>query len=405
MAAALTGCGSDSSTSDGTVEPDGAAEPDSVEPDSTESDSAEPADEPADEPQASPELAALDLVEPGPYPVGVTTLTVTDQSRERPLTIEVWFPLVDGTTGDPATYSFITGDYYPSPRALVADPTTLATDGPFPLTVYSHGSGGLRFIDSDFTEMLASHGYVVAAADHTGNTAVELVFNQEVEIDRVLLDRPLDVRAVIDAMLDPANPDTAPFAAAINPEQIAVAGHSLGGTTAFEVIAGYENDYGTSPADTRVGAVVTFAPAVGDGGPESPISDEMLASTSVPVLVVAGTDDKTTPVDPNVETIWDHSAASALYRVELTAAEHQSFSDVCAYEAWIPSLPAPNPLLVQVVEERAVAGCSADDMPIERAKGLTNTFAVSFLNSVFQGAAMPQPDTHIIPDDVTMWTR
>ena len=400
--ASMAGCSSDDSSSTAVVADDLVGETD-TEPD-TEPTETDDTTEPT-ETDDGVELAELAVTDRGPYPVGVTTVTVTDESRQRPLTVEVWFPLTEGTTGDPATYSFITGDYYPSPNALAAEPASIATDQLFPLAIYTHGSGGLRFIDSDFTEMLASHGYVVAAADHTGNTAVELVFNMETDTERILLDRPLDVRAVIDAMLDAGNPDTVEFAKAINPDHVAVAGHSLGGTTAFEVIAGYENDYGASPADERVGAIITFAPAVGNGGPESLVTDEMLASTTVPVLVVAGTDDKTTPVDPNVETIWDHSAATPLYRVELSAAEHQSFTDMCAYQAWIPSLPAANPLLVQTVEESAVAGCSADDMPIDRAKGLTNTFAVAFLNSVFRGLAMPLPETHTIPDDVVFLAR
>jgi predicted dienelactone hydrolase len=352
-----------------------------------------------------PDLPELELIERGPYTVGVTTITVTDTDRQRPLTVEVWFPVAPDTAGDPANYSFITGDYYPSPNAIAADPSAIATDQRFPLAIYTHGSGGLRFIDSNFTEMLASHGYVVAAADHTGNTAVELVFEMEIDTDQVLLDRPLDVSAVIDAMIDPANPDTASFAKAIDAESIAVAGHSLGGTTAFEVVAGFSNDYGTSPADTRVGAIVTFAPAVGDGSADALVPAESLKNVTVPLLIVSGTDDKTTPVDPNVETAWEYSASSPFYRVELTAAEHQSFTDMCAYQDWIPSLPAANPLLVATVNESAIAGCSADDMPIDRVKDLTNTFVISFLDSIFRGTVMPQPDSFSIPDDLTYRVR
>ena len=45
--------------------------------------------------------------------------------------------------------------------------------GPFPVVIYSHGSGGLRYIASDYTEAIASYRYIVVAPDHTGNTAVD----------------------------------------------------------------------------------------------------------------------------------------------------------------------------------------------------------------------------------------
>ncbi len=43
--------------------------------------------------------------------------------------------------------------------------------GDFPLVIYSHGNGGLRYVSAFLTEHLASHGFVVMAPDHTGNTA------------------------------------------------------------------------------------------------------------------------------------------------------------------------------------------------------------------------------------------
>ena len=116
-------------------------------------------------------LADLELIGAGPYDVGVVTIEIANAANERPLTVDVWMPLVDGTTGDPHEYTLIAGSYYPSPEAISATPDALATDGPFPLVLYSHGSGGLRYIHSSYTETIASHGYVVVAPDHTGNTA------------------------------------------------------------------------------------------------------------------------------------------------------------------------------------------------------------------------------------------
>ena len=270
---------------------------------------------------AKPEIALLGR---GEYTVGVSTITVIDEDRDRPLTVDVWFPLADGTEGDAHRYSFITGDYYESPLAITADASTISTVEPFPLVVYSHGSGGVRFIHSDYTETIASHGYVVVAPDHTGNTAVERIADSSDDSAVIALNRPLDIRAVIDAFVDPTNADTAPFQAAIDGEQVALTGHSFGGFTAYATSAGYENELGRAEADDRIDALIPLAPAVGDGGDNSLLSDDDLARVSVPSLVIVGTDDKTTPVDPNVTRAWELTSSEPHYRLELLAGEHQS---------------------------------------------------------------------------------
>jgi predicted dienelactone hydrolase len=311
------------------------------------------------------------------------------------LTVDVWFPLADGATADPARYAFVTGDYYDSRRALAAGFDQASDDGPFPMVVYSHGSGGLRFIHSDYTETLASHGYVVVAPDHAGNTAVERVLGNADPSDVIAYNRPLDVIAVIDGAL--ADRSVGPL---VDAESIAVTGHSFGGFTTYAVAAGTDNPNGVTPVDPRVDALIPLAPAVGDGGDDGLLSDADLASIELPTLIIVGTDDSTTPVDPNVETAWSSSSASPHYRVELVAAEHQSFTDLCDYLDVLVDREDATPLVVDVITEMSAEGCSPDDMPIERVKALTNTFAVSFFESVFRGGVMITDETNVIPDDV-----
>jgi predicted dienelactone hydrolase len=348
-------------------------------------------------PEARPEITLLGR---GEYNVGVATITVTDESRERPLTVDVWFPLADGVTGEPHRYSFITGDYYESPLAVSADAAGLATDGPFPLVVYSHGSGGIRYIHSDYTETIASHGYVVVAPDHTGNTAVERIADTADDSALIALNRPLDIRAVIDAFLDPTNAETAPFQPAIDADHIALTGHSFGGFTTYATSAGYENDLGVVEADDRIDALIPLAPAVGAGDADSLLSDDDLARVTVPALVIVGTDDKTTPLDPNVTRAWELTNSEPQYRLELIAGEHQSFTDLCAYLDFFDQLEAPTPIVLETIETMAVEGCSPEDMASERVQDLTNTFAVTFLDSVFGDAEMFTPEAFMLPDDV-----
>jgi predicted dienelactone hydrolase len=348
----------------------------------------------------APTKAEIALLGRGEYTVGVSTITITDTTRDRPLTVDVWFPVVDDAAGDAHRYSFITGDYYESPLAISADAAALATDGPFPLVVYSHGSGGVRFIHSDYTETIASHGYVVVAPDHTGNTAVERIADTSDDPALIALNRPLDVRAVIDAFLDPTDAETTPFQSAIDADHIVLTGHSFGGFTTYATSAGYENAQGAAPADDRIDALIPLAPAVGSGGDDSLLSDDDLARVAVPALVIVGTDDKTTPLDPNVTRAWELTNSEPQYRLELIAGEHQSFTDLCAYLDFFDQLEAPTPIVVETVETMAVEGCSADDMASDRVQDLTNTFAVTFLDSVFGDAEMFTPEAFVIPDDV-----
>ncbi len=345
-----------------------------------------------------PDVAAIGL---GAYPVGATTITVDDGERDRPLTVEVWFPLDPAGEYDPTPhrYSFVTGDYYDSAHAITATPTWGATDGPFPLVVYSHGSGGLRYIHSDYTETIASHGYVVVAPDHTGNTAVEQVLGTETDRDQIAIDRPLDVLAVLDAVLAGDSAETADIAPLVDPEHIAVTGHSFGGYTTYAVAGGLEAGETVIAADARIDALIPLAPAVGDGSSGFLLS-ERLSGIEIPTLIMVGTDDMTTPVNPNVETAWAASNASPHYRVELVAAQHQSFTDVCDYQDEVVDRPDVNAIVVEFIEGYAEAGCLPGQMPIERVKELTNTFAVSFLESVFRDGEMITDETNTIPDDV-----
>ena len=345
-----------------------------------------------------PEFVPVGL---GEFGVGATTIVIDDGERDRSLTVEVWFPIdpADAAAGTAHAYSFITGDTYVSAHAVSAE-LTAAAPGPFPMVVYSHGSGGLRYIHSDYTETLASHGYVVVAPDHTGNTAVELVLNTGAERDVNAVNRPLDVIAVIDAIVDGTSDEAAAIGAVIDSASIAVTGHSFGGYTTYAVASGVTVGDTTIAADERIGALIPLAPAVGDGSADSLLTPDDLSRIGVPTLVMVGTDDATTPVDPNVELAWEHSMASPHYRVELVAAAHQSFTDVCDYQDTIASLPDANALVVTFIDDYAQAGCLPGQMPIERVKELTNTFAVYFLDSVFGSGEMLTTDTVTMPDDI-----
>ncbi len=319
-------------------------------------------------------LAAPD--ELGPYTVGRATLELDDTERSRPLVADVWYPASADASGDASVYQFIPGIEFASENAL-AD-VAVATDGPFPLVVYSHGSGGLRYVASFFTELLASHGFVVASVDHVGNTATELVTGAEIDREQVALNRVQDVEFLIDEMLAASATPDGQFSNTIDPDRVGVTGHSFGGFTALASVGGYSNSLGSVEGDDRVDATVAMAPASGVN------SVEELEAVDVPTLLLSGTRDVTTPIDPDTEKAWEHVSGRPLWRVDITDAGHQSFTDVCAYQQLLPTLDAPQ-LLIDAVDDFATEGCAAELMPIDQAHDLINRNAVAFLLTYVAG--------------------
>jgi predicted dienelactone hydrolase len=370
-------------------------EPPDTEPPATETPTTEP-------PDTEPARASVESVGLGPYEVGVQTITITDVERDRPLTVDVWFPLADDSTateGARHRYSLVEGTYYESPTAFSATPDAIAPGGPFPLVVYSHGSGGIRYLASYYTEAIASHGYIVAAPDHTGNTALERITDTADDGAVIAINRPNDIAAVIDQMTNPESLETVGFVASVDPENVAVTGHSFGGFTAYAMNSGYSNGVGEVTVDPRVDAIIPLAPATGSGG-NTLLSDERLTALNAPTLVIGGTNDQTTPIDPNVTRPWDLAMSDPHYRLDLIDAQHQSFTDICDYQEFLPTLENPLPVVVDVIDAFAVEGCSPGDMPIDRAKDLTNTYAITFLESIFRGGTMFTPETYETPVDV-----
>ncbi len=95
-----------------------------------------------------------------------------------------------------------------------------------------------------------------------------------------------------------------------------------------------------------------------------------------------------------------------VYRVELVAGQHQSFSNACRYLELVPTWPQElQDLAGPFLTSQAASGCGEGIMDIDRAQDLTNTFAISFLESIFRGGEMIDPETTEIPDDVIFMAK
>lgn len=300
--------------------------------------------EPEDTTPGLEELTA-EVASPGPQAVGYTQATVTYRpvasTEDRVLPVEIWYPAVDGGEG-PATYLT---------AGIAAKEAPLALDAPAPaasaapVAVYSHGSGGLGLIAWPFAERLASHGWIVISADHVGNTSLDLISGAETPFIRTLLNRPLDVRAQLDAL------EAGLLDLPADLERVFVFGHSFGGYTTLAVggagvdvsgyaalCAGVEDDPDcallTDPAvvdalatglgDPRVDAIAPQAPALYDL-----FGDAALAGISVPVLLQSAGRDITTTDEAEARPIWRALDGAEDRWVRIPDGGHYSFISVC----------------------------------------------------------------------------
>jgi predicted dienelactone hydrolase len=185
----------------------------------------------------------------GSLPAGVRTIAGFDATRERRLPIELWYPARASYEGqdvaEPTRDTWRMGGVTFSQDA-VRDAMPRA--GSFPFVAFSHGSGGHRRQSTFLCTHLASHGYVVAAVDHVGNTTADLLApGGRADVAAWIAARPADVRWMIDTVLDGSGRDRGPV---VDPDRVGVAGHSFGGWTALEVAA----------RDRRIRAVLALAP-------------------------------------------------------------------------------------------------------------------------------------------------
>lgn len=279
--------------------------------------------------------------DPGPYPVGVTTLQMEDSSRTdaslngpRPLLVEVWYPAADSARGAaPAKFTdfFMGGKDVQMNTILtlafrfniteidkhfqtLAVRDAAIADGKFPLLIFSHGNGGMRSQSTFWCDHMASHGYIVVAPDHTHNACATSFNGKVIPYDnagrtQAALDRPLDVSFLID-QFDQFNGDgTSMFNNHVDTEHVGVAGHSFGGFTAMAVEA----------QDPRIDAIAPMAGVV----PES------VKASGHPLLLFVATEDDTIKEKGNAGARAYFDATTApKYLVEMKDAGHYTFSDM-----------------------------------------------------------------------------
>ena len=296
----------------------------------------------------------------------------------RALTTDIWYPVdpQDAAAAVPAPpYMLIPGTGAEATRSVTDVP--VSTNGPFPLVVFSHGSDGMRWLSAFFTELLASHGFVVASADHVGNTTVENLLRTSVPVLESAVDRPLDATFVIDALLAGANGAPSDLVAAIDPRRIGIGGHSFGGYTSLAVASGRPG----IPPDRRIKAVLGLAAWT------ALLSDAELEAVEVPTMLLSGTLDALITIAENTERPWTLIPGRPLYRVDITGAGHQSFTGVCDLSLLARSLPDVPARSLSSVDSQAGESCDPQFLDLATAHQIVNRYGVAFFEAYVAGDA------------------
>jgi predicted dienelactone hydrolase len=165
-----------------------------------------------------PELAATpasaaNFGKPGPFAIGVREFAIPDSKGEEQLQTYVWYPAT-GPAPDKTAAVRSTPDAPP------------AETGSYPLVVVISGLTMSGNTNSDWGELLASHGFVVFAStyDHYGSEGIG---------PRLLYRRPADAARVI-SYADTLTAPGGKLAGLIDTSHVGVWGMSTGGTTALQ---------------------------------------------------------------------------------------------------------------------------------------------------------------------------
>lgn len=309
------------------------------------------------------------LEQPGPFGVGRTTVTLEDEVRSgRALTTDVWYPIEPGAGTAPSLYQFDAA-IPPIDLEVAKAGAPVAPGGPFPLVVFSHGSPSIRYQSLFFMEHLASHGFIVAAPDHAGDSAVDALAGRLTAPAETAVNRPADVSFVIDAVLAGDVTEPAGLGAAVDPERVGIVGHSGGGDTVLAVAGGR----GGVAADDRVDAVLAWTPSTAG------VPDATLAAIDVPTMIVGATLDDITPIEPNVERAWGLVKGRPLYRADLVRGGHDQFTNVCDFRAAADANPDFPAALRPVVDIPAQDACTPEFLPIDEAHSLIARYSTAFV--------------------------
>lgn len=266
----------------------------------------------------------------GRFPIGVRTIQALDTARDRLFPCEIWYPAAAQHAGQdlaPETQDSFTAPPTNVVRTQLAVRDAIARAGTFPLIIFSHSSGGGRRGATFLCTHLSSHGYIVAAPDHSEVLAPELTRQanetpeqKSARWQALIGSRVPDILFLLKHLLGSASPfneQVSTLDAKVDPNQIGIVGHSFGGWTALAA----------TEFEPRICAVVALAPG-GSSQPRPGILPVKLTfnwGRDVPTLYLVAENDVSLPLAGMYDIFARAPATKQMFI--LSRADHMHFMD------------------------------------------------------------------------------
>jgi len=285
----------------------------------------------------------------GNFEVGSTVIHIELKGQvgeRRPMDLLLWYPAdkqayrdattltvyssrLKGVTLDPALWDPISWQVV-AERAK--EGVAVDQGGPsFPLIVMSHAAQGQPINYAATLERLASHGFIIAAPWHEGDTQDDVIIDRinllagrkllpcfdggpspcTDGINKAVQNRARDVVAILDKI-------TTYFGDRVDTDRVGLLGQSRGTVTAYSVAGG--STPLNIPQETRVDAIMTLT-----SGNRDIMFAQDLIKVTIPALLVHGKIDANQVMGISVE-VFDTIASQEKALVILERAEHGAFS-------------------------------------------------------------------------------
>ncbi|MCU0654968.1 MAG: dienelactone hydrolase family protein [Polyangiaceae bacterium] len=336
----------------------------------------------ADEPAPAATNPGASFEAPGVFPVGHERVVLQDVARGRSFGVQLWYPAAEEARGAaeqgvPVEELLEEGARKEEFRGLLAQAPERCTsrrtrsaagakpaEGSFPVVVFSHCSGCLRFSSFTVAERLASHGFAVVAPDHEGGTLFDARAGALAPLNGEFLGvRADDLRFTLDTLLDGASEALpAPLRGRLDGSKVGVLGHSYGAATAGKVLQ----------EDGRF--LAGFAMAA----PPASIGDVQMKNIAEPLFLLVAQEDNSIKTLGNL-LIEDNfnAAVGPAWLAEVKDAGHWSFSDLCAIE---PSFqPGCGP------GKRQSDGSDFTYLDIDQGRSIAASYATAFFSWTLRG--------------------
>jgi dienelactone hydrolase len=264
------------------------------------------------------------------------------------------------------------------PQDAYRNAKPLRSEGPYPVILFSHGSGGIRFQSVFQTPHLASHGYVVISPDHHGNTLYDLFINPNAQdpsqLAKAASNRPLDMKFSMEQIKKRVETEGELLYGLAKFDKVGITGHSFGGMTSVLVTRILDNLAVIIPQAPHTSLTELLG-----------VKPEHLYD--MPAMVLAAVKDNTLDYQNEQKGFFDKLLTDSYYGeerhlVSFTKGGHFTFSNICQLDLKKYADKLGFGSAANLLND----GCADHNTPIQEAHKLINHYATAMFNVILRNS-------------------